>query len=617
MSIKHDKGITKKGLLVKITITTSIFVLFSILVLATLSTNSLKNLSLNTAIQTGESKLKDDVVSFVYIIATEYGQLTLKDSDLFDKEGNSLYHQYDIVDRISKDFGVVATIFVRDKDDFRRISTSITDNTGKRIVDTMLGSTSAAYSSMMSGKDYLGRALILGKDYLTAYHPVFAANSKDIIGIFFIGIEMSAIIDPINASRNKEIIKIIVVAVIILLLSVLLNSFASSKMIIKPVNSTVDMLKEISEGEGDLTKQLSVSSKDEIGSMAHYFNQVLDKIKRMVIKIEQEVEILRGNGDDLASNMNKTAVAMNEITVNLQNIKGRVLNQSASVTETNATMEQITLNINKLNDSIDRQSSGIDRSSSAIEEMTANIQSVTNTLIKNTENIQELLNASETGKTGLQGVAADIQEIARESEGLLEINTVMQNIASQTNLLSMNAAIEAAHAGEAGKGFAVVADEIRKLATSSNDQSKTISTVLKKMKNAIDNISASTGSVLNQFGAIDSAVKIVAEQNVNIRNAMEEQSEGSKQILDTISQLNDITRQVKDGSVEMQEGSKEVIKEGQNLEKIAVEITDGMSEIAVGADQISLAVNQVNELSNKNQDNISNLKQEISKFKVR
>ncbi len=166
--------------------------------------------------------------------------------------------------------------------------------------------------------------------------------------------------------------------------------------------------------------------------------------------------------------------------------------------------------------------------------MLANIQSVTQTLMKNVENVTELTQSSEAGHEGLRDVAYDIQDIARESEGLLEINAVMENIASQTNLLSMNAAIEAAHAGESGKGFAVVADEIRKLAESSSEQSKTISTVLKKIKASIDKISLSTDNVLKKFEVIDRGVKIVAEQEENIRNAMEEQDQGSKQILEAI-----------------------------------------------------------------------------------
>ena len=141
-----------------------------------------------------------------------------------------------------------------------------------------------------------------------------------------------------------------------------------------------------------------------------------------------------------------------------------------------------------------------------LQNRTLATQTVTNTLIKNSDNVHDLTEASEVGRNGLQEVAANIHEIARESEGLMEINSVMENIASQTNLLSMNAAIEAAHAGEAGKGFAVVADEIRKLAESSSEQSKTIGSVLKKIKSSIDKITKSTENVLLKFEAMDHGV---------------------------------------------------------------------------------------------------------------
>jgi len=248
--------------------------------------------------------------------------------------------------------------------------------------------------------------------------------------------------------------------------------------------------------------------------------------------------------------------------------------------------------------------------------MIANIQSVTATLARNAANVTELRESSETGRYSLQEVAADIQEIARESEGLMEINSVMENIASQTSLLSMNAAIEAAHAGDAGKGFAVVADEIRKLAESSGEQSKTIGNVLKKITGSIDKITSSTDNVLNKFEAIDQSVRTVADQEEAIRNAMEEQAEGSKQVLAASGQVGEITQQVKSGSAQMLEGSKEVIQESKNLERATQEITSGINEMAIGAEDVNRAVNVVNELSGRTRENISILAQAVARFKV-
>jgi methyl-accepting chemotaxis protein len=180
----------------------------------------------------------------------------------------------------------------------------------------------------------------------------------------------------------------------------------------------------------------------------------------------------------------------------------------------------------------------------------------------------------------------------------------------------MNAAIEAAHAGDAGKGFAVVADEIRKLAEDSGRQSVIIGSMLIKIKEAIDIIISSTTGALNNFSAIDSGVKTVSDQEDNILKAMEEQNEGSKQILEAISRLNGISKLVKDESVEMHEGGKEVIRESKNLEKVTQEITGRMNEMAGGTDQINTAVLTVNDITMKNKDNIDSLVMEISKFKV-
>jgi len=442
------------------------------------------------------------------------------------------------------------------------------------------------------------------------YFPLLGWDDNP-VGMLFVGFSNEFMINSTNdLRRNLILIGLAALAVTVVVM------FLYLMWILKPLGLLTHSLCEMVSGDADLTKRLPAKGRDEVARASGYFNQIMEEFREMIVSIKKQAGELSGIGDDLANSMTETASAINQISANIKNIKSRVLNQSASVTETNATMEQVTVNIDRLNEHVERQTSAVSESSAAIEEMLASIQSVTSTLGKNAENVRELQESANEGKSSVHEVAADIREIARESEGLLEINSVMENIASQTNLLSMNAAIEAAHAGEAGRGFAVVAAEIRKLAESSGEQSKVIGNVLKKIKGSIEKITRSTDRVLSRFEAIDQGVKTVAEQEETIRNAMEEQGHGSKQVLQMSGLVSEITRQVKDGSQKMREGSKEVIQEAQNLEKATQEISGGMNEMAVGAEQVNRAVDTVNDLAGRTKGNISSLVKSVSQFKV-
>ena len=386
------------------------------------------------------------------------------------------------------------------------------------------------------------------------------------------------------------------------------------RQIFSPLGRINSILKEISMGEGDLTRRIKANKNDEIGELAGYFNLTMEKIRNLVGIIKYKINGLNHTSFELSANMGKTSTAVQQISTNLDNMENLMVNQENGALEAGKAVGNIKLNIDNLNKMIEEQTNSVDISSSAIEEMTANIHSVTQTLAENSKNVGALTEASENGKTGLQAVAQEIREIAHDSEGLLEINSLINSIASQTNLLAMNAAIEAAHAGEAGKGFAVVADEIRKLAESSAQQSKSTATMLKKIKASIDNITQSSDEVLARFGAIDSSVKTVSEHEQNILNAMEEQETGGKQILDSISRLRDITASVKKGSLDMAESGKTLVKETDEFINTSEKAVEGMNEILKGVNQIKDSVSHVNDMSQENNRNFESLKQETQKF---
>ena len=418
----------------------------------------------------------------------------------------------------------------------------------------------------------------------------------------------------ISDDANKAIVRAVIIAVISLVVFMVLLVLIIRKMI-KPIIVMTGDLKAVSEG--DLTKTILIKSKNEIGTMTESFNTTLKSIRGLICVIKQKVNALTNIGHELSVNMEKTSKAVNEITANFNNIKGMQDKQQRGSVAVNNALEDIKKSINMLNKTIEDQTESVNSSSSAIERMTASIHSVSQTLAENSKNVANLTEVSEYGRSAVQTVVQEIKEIARESEGLLEINSVMNNIASQTNLLSMNAAIEAAHAGEAGKGFAVVADEIRKLAESSSKQSKTTANMLKKIKASIDNITKSSEDVLSRFGAIDNEVRTVSDHEQHIRSAMEEQETGGRQILDAVGHLKQITVSVQNGSDDMSRSGEELIRETDDFIKISNEALSSMGVIISGAlSEIESAVAHVTEMNTENNQNFGDLKHETEKFKV-
>jgi methyl-accepting chemotaxis protein len=272
--------------------------------------------------------------------------------------------------------------------------------------------------------------------------------------------------------------------------------------------------------------------------------------------------------------------------------------------------------INELNENVNIQVDCVSNSSSAVEEMVANIRSVTQILEGNSKTVENLTAESETGRKRIKESSDLAANILDKSKGLVEASSVVQSIASQTNLLAMNAAIEAAHAGEAGKGFAVVADEIRKLAEQSNTQGKNIGNQLSELQAIIQGVSENTKAVQNQFEVIFDLTNQVQQQEAVIKNAMDEQNEGNVQVLQSINEIKASADVVKENTNVLLTGGRQIGEKMKVLENVTQQITESMNKMAANSSEITQSVGDCQKLSNENQSNLEELNKNVGMFKI-
>ena len=452
-------------------------------------------------------------------------------------------------------------------------------------------------------KNNIDSFLNLDNNFMKSFESVkktgFLITESELLAINFseLNLRLSGILNDINSVLKKDIdeinasvvsetgtfIWVVMIITVIGMLVSLLFGFLVRKSITAPVNDLVDMSKDIAQGEGDLTKRIMVTGKDELGELSTWFNMFLKRLNNMVSEIKKH-----------AANIN---VSSQEMALGNQDLSNRTNQQSSSLEETATAMEEINSIVqNNAEDAKNANEITQKAQKSVVDSRTELLDAVNNSIEMNQDMLQNLQSTN-------KDVVSAMEEIMESSKKIEGIITLMNDIAFQTNLLALNASVEAARAGEHGKGFAVVASEVRKLAHRSSKASTEIGVLIQtslghinsgrnlvkdgeegmddmrtKIETMLNNLKSESDSNLN---GILTSVKEVSEVMGNIKVASEEQAEGVDQINKAIADMDRITQEnsalVEQNTTTSQHMAQEAEKLQELLNTFKVEENDSKS----------------------------------------
>ena len=592
----------KRKILVKTIGVSSLFLLFALLVLGYLSLSSKQKLAIQIAISVGEEKLKGDMVSFKRLLDNEYGELSLKNGDLLDSKGDSVKYKYDAVDTIARELDVAATIFMRENNDYRRIATSLVDSSGKRVVDTFLGSGSAAYQPVQSGQEYAGQANVLGRDYISRYFPIFEPGSRNVIGIMFLGIDIAPIEKMVKEKSSTQTAASMVIGVGLIVILILIDTMNIRAVITKPIAKVTDSLKNISEGEGDLTQRIDFKSNDEIGDLVNYFNKLMDALQGPI-----------GETKATVGNLASAAEQLSSVSHELSSSSEETLNQTAEVMRS---MERMSTNINAMASGAEEASVNANEVAGAAEQMSANMNTIAAAIEEMSTSISQIAgNAREANVVANKATVKSkettsvMSKLGIAAKEIGQVTDVIKKIADKTNLLALNATIEAASAGESGKGFAVVAGEIKELANQSAQSADDIARRIEGIQGGANDAIKAIEEVSGIIVAINNSVEAIAGH-------VDQQTRASNEIANNVGQANIGAKRVAGAISEVAKGSNDIAQNAGAAARFVEQAAADVGYVSHAAKESSQGSAQVNSSANDLAKMADNMRALMGKFKV-